>query len=174
MVKSFSVTTTKHNEVSRNPSHHFLKETFGHNRRHDKFSPQLITTSVSVDDVGSNAELAELGTSSCVLEDGYEQTRSENSSVFVEGILNYVNGVVQQVLDIIFLSEVVERAELPDMGIESATQFDFKTLDLCLRSRFVQCERGGSLRNIALKNISLGHATTWRGALPYRANHRTS
>jgi len=109
-----------------------------------------------VDDVGSNAELAQLGTSSCVLEDGYEQARSEDVSVFVEGILNYVNGVVQQVLDIIFLSEVVERAELPDMGIESATEFDPKTLDLGLGSRFVQCERGGSLGNITLKNISLG------------------
>lgn len=119
-----------------------------------------------MDDVGSNAEFAELGTLLCLFEDKIYQARSKDGSILVKGILDCVDSIIQDVLGFIPLSETVELAELSDMGIESAKKFSLMALHLGFGNSLTQPECSRSLGDIALRLSAQAQVTLFVG--PYR------
>ena len=160
------MTTTEHDEVTGDPLHHLGEEVFNQRCSHHELFTQVTAASINMDDVGSNAEFAELGTLLCLFEDKIYQGRSKDGSILVKGILDCVHSIIQEVLGFVPLSETVELAELSDMGIESAKKFSLMALHLGFGNSLTQPECSRSLGDIALRLSAQAQVTLFVG--PYR------
>jgi hypothetical protein len=162
------LTTTEHDEVTGDPLHHLGEEVFSQRCSHHELFTQLTAAPINMDDVGSNAEFAELGTLLCLFEDKQYQARSKDGFILVKCILDCVDSIIQEVLGFILLSETVELAELSDMGIESAKELSLMALDLGLGNSLTQSECSRSLGDIALRLSVQAQVTLF--VLPYRVH----
>jgi len=99
--------------------------------------------------VSSDAELTEFWAFLRLLEYCDKQSRSEDSSVLMEGILNLIDYVVQEVVNVVLLPETIEENELANVRIKALSEFVLKSLDLSLWNWLFDCELGWRFRNVA-------------------------
>jgi hypothetical protein len=129
-VVSFLIAASEHTKVARNPLQHDCHEILADHTNHHQFIPKLAATTIYVYNVRRDAQIPQLRTLPSVREDIGNMTWAKDGTVFMESILNRVDGSVLEIVDIKRFSETLDCNQLPLLGIKSLPQIGLESFHL--------------------------------------------